>query len=73
METCLAMFGQPMELLVIGLICVVPLAVLVVVGVLVFALNRPRQPRAPCPHCGAPTEPWANFCPNCGRPRNTGP
>ena len=62
-------FGAPgpMEMLIIGLICLLFLAVPVVVVVLVLVLSRRGPNVVPCPYCGAPAPPWAEFCPNCGR------
>ena len=57
----------PMEMLIIGLICLVFLTVPVGVVVLVLVLSRRSASVVPCPYCGAPAPPWAEFCPNCGR------
>ena len=59
----------PMEMLILGIMCLGFLAVVVVVVVVVVMAGRQnRGGVVPCPHCSAPTPPWAEFCPNCGRP-----
>jgi len=59
----------PVELLIVGLMCVVPLAAAVVVIVVVL-LSQKKGPAAvklpPCPECGQPIVPEATTCPQCG-------
>ena len=68
------MFGLGvLELLIIGLICVLPLSLLVIVIVLVSAVSSrsldesgPRPGMAPCPKCGALVDVGIKSCPDCG-------
>ena len=37
------------------------------VAVIIFSARR-SQAALPCPQCGQPIVPPANFCPHCGKP-----
>ena len=66
----ISFFGAPgpMEMLIIGLMCLMFLAVPAIVITVVLVANRRRPNVVPCPHCGAAAPPWAEFCPSCGQP-----
>jgi hypothetical protein len=54
----------PMELLILGMICVLPLVAAVVL-VVVLRSAKPAPP-PPCAKCGGWTVPGTKFCPHCG-------
>jgi hypothetical protein len=59
----------PIELLFMGLLCVVPLggiAVVVFMGLL--SRQRARQGLVPCKTCRQYLSPEASTCPHCGQP-----
>lgn len=57
----------PMEMLIIGLVCAVPLvAGIVIVAVLSGLSSRKNTTPPPCPRCGGWTVPGTRFCPHCG-------
>lgn len=58
----------PIELLVLGLICVAPLAAIVIVLVALRVGKQSPPPHPPCPKCGGWTVPGTKFCPHCGNP-----
>ena len=57
----------PIELLILGLVCVAPLAVLVVV-LLAMRMGKKQSGAPPCAKCGGWTVPGTRFCPHCGSP-----
>ncbi|MBI5760279.1 MAG: zinc-ribbon domain-containing protein [Planctomycetales bacterium] len=73
------MFGVgPMEMLIVGLICVLPFVAGIVVLVVVLTktgtsspppINSSTGQLVPCPHCGQQLSPRAATCPKCGAPR----
>lgn len=68
-----AYFGMPgpLEMLVIGLVCVAPLiAAVVLVAVL---RGGKASPPPPCRKCGGWTVPGTKFCPHCGSPLGISP
>jgi hypothetical protein len=62
----------PTELLVIGLICLVPLLAAAVIILLIFLAQRRSTRDYPnlikCPDCGRLVSKSAAACPQCGRP-----
>ena len=64
-----AMFGiGPVELLVLGVMCLLPTAAAVIGLVLLLARRTAASSLVPCPDCGRPLSPQAPSCPHCGRP-----
>lgn len=64
-----------MELVIIGLIIILPLLLLGIVIALVIAVSSrhrrdaaPHPDVAPCPHCRALVPLRTNTCPECGQP-----
>lgn len=64
----------PMEIIIIGLVCLAPLAALIAI-VIVLArskktgLDPTQNPNlVPCPDCGRMVSRRAPSCPQCGRP-----
>lgn len=62
----------PIELLVIGLLCFVPLGAIAVVAVVLLSRGRVRQGLVPCPKCRQYLSPEARMCPHCGQPDPVG-
>jgi hypothetical protein len=63
----------PMELLIVGGLCLFPLVLAGVVVLTLFAVRKPSARASnpnlqPCPDCGRLLSPLAEMCPNCGRP-----
>ena len=58
----------PFELLILGLICVGPLVVLVVVLLALRMGKKSPGSQPPCAKCGGWTVPGTKFCPHCGSP-----
>ena len=69
-----SMFGvSPIELAIVGLVCLAPIAVLVVILIVVFATKRTSNTSSnldlvQCADCGRPVSRHAVSCPQCGRP-----
>jgi len=66
----------PIELVIIGVICLMTVAPLAVVLLVVFAgrSSRAATPNLrPCPDCHAPVSIHAAACPRCGCPLGTPP
>jgi len=64
----------PLELLIIGVICVIPTVMAAVVAVVLLSKQRQAptvQNLQPCPDCSHPVSPKAERCPKCGRPLST--
>jgi hypothetical protein len=64
----------PIEMLILGLVCLAPVAV-VVVCLIVFGISKRSGPGPtpspnlyPCPDCGHQVSHLAESCPKCGRP-----
>lgn len=70
-----ASFGMPgpLELLILGLICVVPLIAAIVLVVVLRASKSASPPSPPCTKCGGWTVPGTKFCPHCGSPLGAAP
>ena len=85
MQLPMAMFVPgPMEMLIVGLMCVMPIALAVMIAL--FVINKSRTPTSPsrqkpqqnhhqspprsrdCPACGQPLAAGARECFACGRP-----
>jgi hypothetical protein len=60
----------PFELLIIGLVCLLPIIVGIVLAVVLISRSRlPTNPDLqPCPDCGRRLSPRAASCPHCGCP-----
>ena len=64
----------PIELLIIGLVCLAPLAALIVIAVVLARSKKTGSDAAanpnlfPCPDCGRMVSQQAPACPQCGRP-----
>ena len=67
----LAVFGMPgsLELLIIGMLCLMAVGVPLLIIVVVMSLNRSGggRPAKPCPKCGM-LAPEHGYCPHCGTP-----
>lgn len=65
----------PVQLLIVGLICLGPLVVAVILGVVLYNRQTPG-PGNPnlvsCPDCGVGVSRQAASCPGCGRPMTSG-
>lgn len=64
-------FGMPgpMELIIVGLICLGPLVAVGVILFVVFFVRKKASPAsAVCPRCGGWTVAGARFCHHCGGP-----
>ena len=65
-----AYFGMPgpLEIAIVGLVCIAPLAALAIVLVFLFTRKQSPPASAPCRHCNGWTVPGTRFCPHCGNP-----
>ncbi len=67
----LAMFGMPgpLEMLIMGLLCLMMVGVPVIIIAVVLLVNRKSNPHAakPCSKCGM-LAPERGYCPHCGMP-----
>ena len=69
MAAAVAMFGLgPMEVLILGVICLLPTAGAIIAVVVLLARRASTSNLIPCPDCGRPLSPQAPSCPHCGRP-----
>ena len=63
----------PLEMLIIGMICVLPVVALVVIAVVLVSLRKSGPNPAdnpnlyPCPDCGQYVSRMAPNCPHCGQ------
>lgn len=67
----LAFFGMPgpLEMIILGLMCLGVLAVVVVLVVVLTTQRTAANPDLyPCPECGRPVSVHAKSCPQCGYP-----
>jgi len=66
--TILGMFGlNPMELIIIGLVCLGPLAVFGIVAVVVLTRQKSAAPLVTCRNCGQIISSTDKFCRQCGQ------
>ena len=70
----LAFFSPgPIEMLIIGMVCVLPVAAIVVIAVVLVSSKKSGSNPAdsphlyPCPDCGQYVPRTAPVCPHCGR------
>ncbi len=65
-----AFFLGPWEMIIIGLVVVVPLIIIAAVVATERARKAPPKELmlSPCPDCGRFVSPKATTCPQCGRP-----
>jgi hypothetical protein len=63
----------PIELLLMGLLCIVPLgAIAAVVAMGLRSRQRAREGLVPCKMCRRFLSPEAQVCPHCGQPTPVG-
>ena len=57
----------PLELLIVGLVCVAPIVAAIIVLVVVLRSRGASSASSPpCPTCSGWTVPGTKFCPHCG-------
>lgn len=62
------MFGLgPLELMIVGAICIIPLAGLSVIGIVLALRPKPSSQASTCPKCGQAASDADRFCRQCGQ------